>query len=58
MTVSDDAVWFADLDGSLYRVDPLTLDVTTVPVGAEIFGVTVDDSDGSLWVYAGGPPGG
>jgi streptogramin lyase len=58
MTVAEDAVWVGDLDGSLYRVDPLTLEVTTVSVGAEIFGVAVNDADGSLWVYAGGPPGG
>ena len=29
----------------------------TRPVGAEIFGVAVDDADGSLWVFAGGPTG-
>jgi streptogramin lyase len=55
MAVADDAVWVADLDGSLYRVDPSTLQVTTLVVGAEVLGVTVDHANDSLWVYVGEP---
>ena len=54
MAVTDDAVWVGDRDGSLYRVDAVTLDVTSYPVGAEVLSVDVD-AEGSPWVYVGDP---
>jgi class 3 adenylate cyclase/streptogramin lyase len=51
MAVGPDAVWVGDRDGSLYRVDPLTLEVTELPVGAAIIGVGVEEATGSVWVY-------
>jgi class 3 adenylate cyclase len=51
MAVGPDAVWVGDLDGSLYRVDPLTLEVTELPVGSAVMGVGVEESSGSVWVY-------
>jgi streptogramin lyase len=55
MAVGADSVWIGDRDGSLYRVDTGTLEVSTFPVGAEVLAVAVDDDDGSVWVYAGDP---
>lgn len=51
MAVGPDAVWVGDRDGSLYRVDPLTLEVTELPLGPAIIGVGVDKASGSVWVY-------
>jgi streptogramin lyase len=51
MAVGPDAVWVGDRDGSLYRVDPLTLEVTKLPVGAAVMGVGVEEASGSVWVY-------
>jgi sugar lactone lactonase YvrE len=51
MDVGPDAVWVGDSNGSLYRVDPLTLEVTELPVGAAIIGVGVEESSGAVWVY-------
>jgi len=49
-------VWGTDADGNLYRIDPATLDVTTVPVGAPLALVAVDDSTGKVWVSIGSGP--
>jgi class 3 adenylate cyclase/streptogramin lyase len=49
------AVWVSDRDGSLYRVDALTLDVREFPIGAEVLAVDVDDDAEALWVYLGKP---
>ena len=51
MAVGSDSVWVGDGDGSLYRVDPLTLRVEEFPIGAAVLGVGVDESSGSVWVY-------
>ena len=51
MAVGSDSVWVGDGDGSLYRVDPLTLRVEEFPSGAAVLGVGVDESSGSVWVY-------
>jgi len=51
MAVGPDAVWVGDRDGSLYRVDPLTLEVTELPVGSAVVGVGVEEASGSVWVY-------
>ena len=51
MAVGSDAVWVGDGDGSLYRVDPLTLKVTELPIGAAVLGVGVEESSGAVWVY-------
>ena len=55
IAVGADSVWVGDRDGTLFRVDPSTLDVSTFPVGAEVLGVAVDDDSGSVWVYVGDP---
>jgi hypothetical protein len=49
------AVWVGDRDGSLYRVDSVTLDVRAVPIGAEVLGVAVDERAEAVWVYVGDP---
>ena len=51
MAVGPDAVWVGDRDGSLYRVDPLTMEVSELPVGSAVMGVGVEESSGSVWVY-------
>jgi hypothetical protein len=53
MAVGSDGVWVGDRDGSLYRVDPSSLEVTELPVGAEVLRVGVDENTGSVWVYVG-----
>lgn len=57
IAVGADSVWVGDRDGTLYRVDPSTLEVSTFSVGAEVLGVAVDDDAGSVWVYVGDPVG-
>ena len=49
------AVWVGDRDGSLYRLDAVTLDVQTFPIGAEVLGVAVDERAEAVWVYVGAP---
>ena len=53
MAVGPDGVWVGDRDGSLYRVDPSSLEVAELPTGAEVLGVAVDENTGSVWVYLG-----
>jgi class 3 adenylate cyclase len=53
MAVGLGAVWVGDNGGSVYRVDPATLQTTEIPIGAEVRGVAVDEDDGTLWVYVG-----
>jgi class 3 adenylate cyclase len=53
MAVGAGAVWVGDRGGSVYRVDASTLEATEIPVGAEVRGVGVDATSGSLWVYVG-----
>jgi DNA-binding beta-propeller fold protein YncE len=53
MAAGLDAVWVGDRDGSLCRVDPSTLQVTELRIGAEVLGVGVDEAGGSVWVYLG-----
>jgi class 3 adenylate cyclase/streptogramin lyase len=53
MAVGLGAVWVGDRDGSLYRIDTSTLEVESFPIGAEVFGVGVDEAAGTLWVYLG-----
>jgi streptogramin lyase len=43
-------VWVTDADGMLYRIDPDTLSRSTIPVGAPLARVAVDDASGKLWV--------
>jgi class 3 adenylate cyclase/streptogramin lyase len=47
------AVWVSDRDGSLYRVDVVTLGVKEFPIGAEVLAVDVDDAAEEVWVYVG-----
>ena len=53
MAVGLGAVWVGDRDGSLYRIDTSTLEVESFAVGAEVFGVGVDEAAGTVWVYLG-----
>jgi streptogramin lyase len=53
IAVGLDAVWVSDRDGSLYRVDPVTLDVREFPIGAEVLAVDVDEAAEAVWVYLG-----
>ena len=53
LTFGLDRLWVGDLDGSVYRLDPSTLKVKRMPVGAEVLGVAVDEDADSLWVYVG-----
>ena len=55
ITVGLDAVWVGDRDGSIYRVDAATLQVSSIAVGAEILGVKVDEATETIWVYTGDP---
>lgn len=55
MAVGLGAVWVADHDGSLYRVDAVTLEVQAFPIGAEVLGVAVDERAEAVWVYVGDP---
>ena len=55
MAVGLGAVWVADLDGSLSRVDLVTLEVRTYPIGPEILGVDIDDDADAVWIYVGDP---
>ncbi|MBA3363756.1 MAG: hypothetical protein H0T07_05045, partial [Actinobacteria bacterium] len=54
MVVGLGAVWVGDRDGSVYRIDTSTLAVQAFPIGAEVFGVGVDEAAGTVWVYLGG----
>ncbi len=53
MAVGLGAVWVGDRDGSLYRIDTSTLGVESFAIGAEVFGVGVDEAAGTVWVYLG-----
>jgi class 3 adenylate cyclase len=50
-----DRLWVGDRNGSVYRLDPSTLEVKRMPMGAEVLGVAVDEDAESLWVYVGEP---
>lgn len=47
------AVWVADADGSLYRLDPVTLEVSATSVGTPLTAVAVDEADGIVWATTG-----
>jgi hypothetical protein len=55
MAVGLGAIWVGDHDGSLYRVDAVTLEVQAFPIGAEVLGVAVDERAEAVWVYVGDP---
>lgn len=55
IAVGLEAVWVGDLDGSLYQIEPSTLEVQEFPVGAEVLGVAVEDDADAVWVYVGDP---
>jgi class 3 adenylate cyclase len=44
------SVWVGDEDGVVRRVDEDTLQVTEIPIGAEIRGIAVDEETETLWV--------
>jgi class 3 adenylate cyclase/streptogramin lyase len=48
------AVWVTDEGGDVYRIDPLTRDVTTVHVGGHLTAIAVDEGTGTLWLTVGG----
>jgi class 3 adenylate cyclase/DNA-binding beta-propeller fold protein YncE len=47
------AAWVADADGSLYRLDAVTNEVTSTSVGTPLTAVAVDEADGIVWVTTG-----
>ena len=47
------AVWVADGDGSLYRLDPLTFEVSAISVGTALTAVAVDEAGGIVWATTG-----
>jgi class 3 adenylate cyclase/streptogramin lyase len=47
------AVWVADGGGSIYRVDPVTSEVTAIRVGAPLTAIGVDEDTSTLWVTVG-----
>jgi class 3 adenylate cyclase len=53
MAVDETGVWVSDLDGSLYHIDASTMEPRRLSFPAEVIGVAVDDTDGSVWVYLG-----
>lgn len=40
-------------DGSLYRLDSVTLEATATSVGAPLTAVAVDEADGIVWATTG-----
>jgi streptogramin lyase len=46
-------VWVGDADGTLFRIDQTTLKVVEFDIGAEVIGVAVDESEGTVWAYLG-----
>jgi len=44
------AIWVADEDGSIRRIDEDTLAVTVIPFGAEIRAMAFDEESDALWV--------
>ena len=53
LAADDTGLWVSDGDGSLYHVDPVTMEARRFSMGAEVIGVAVDDADGAVWVYLG-----
>ncbi len=48
------AVWVSDEGGDVYRIDPLTREVTSVHVGGHLTAIAVDEDSGTLWLTVGG----
>jgi DNA-binding beta-propeller fold protein YncE len=55
MAVAGEAVWVADAEGWLYRVDTSTLQVERFRIGSRVLGVAVDPADDAVWLYLGRP---
>jgi class 3 adenylate cyclase len=53
LAFDESGLWVSDSDGSLYHVDPSTMQARRFSMGAEVIGVAVDDADGAVWVYLG-----
>ena len=53
LTLGGGSVWVGDRGGTLFRVDPETLEVDEIPIGNEVLGVAVDETDDVVWVYVG-----
>jgi DNA-binding beta-propeller fold protein YncE len=47
------AVWVADADGSLYRLDAVTNEVSATSVGTPLTAVAVDEADNIVWATTG-----
>ena len=45
-----DAIWVSDAGGFIYRIDPITKELTELDVGGPIAAVAVDEQKDSLWV--------
>ena len=51
VAVGLDTVWVANHgDGTISRVDPVTRQVETIPIGAPVAAIAVDESAESLWI--------
>jgi serine/threonine protein kinase/streptogramin lyase len=44
------AIWVSDAEGFVYRIDPITKEVTQLELGGPIAALGVDEENGSLWV--------
>jgi class 3 adenylate cyclase/streptogramin lyase len=55
VAVGLDAVWVSDTGGDVYRIDPLTRQVTDVlHVGGHLTAIAVDEDTETLWLTVGG----
>jgi len=45
-------VWVTDKDGSIYRIDPVTHDKSTIDIGTPLTAIAVDQASRTLWVTA------
>ena len=51
VAVGERSVWVANGDGTVSRVDPISLDATTIRVGKSVGGIAV--GEGAVWVTVG-----
>jgi DNA-binding beta-propeller fold protein YncE len=54
IAVGLDAVWVSDEGGDVYRIDPITSEVTTLHPGGHLTAIAVDEATGTLWLTVGG----
>jgi hypothetical protein len=44
------AVWIADYTGTIYRIHPVTHEVSRLDVGSPVAAIGVDAATSSLWI--------